>query len=43
MIEYTVELARYAAGLRYGDLPPVVVAKAKEIIADTVLRYRCAN
>jgi 2-methylcitrate dehydratase PrpD len=37
----TVELARYAAGLRYEDLPPAVVAKAKDIIADTVAACIC--
>src|SRR6202045_414312 len=37
----TVQLARYAAGLRYEDLPPAVVAKAKDIIADTVAACIC--
>src|SRR5579863_6469852 len=37
----TVMLARYAAGLRYEDLPPAVVAKAKDIIADTVAACIC--
>jgi len=37
----TVELARYAAGLRYEDLPPAVVAQAKDIIADTVAACVC--
>ena len=36
MANETVALARYAAGLRYEDLPPAVVAHAKDIIADTV-------
>ena len=37
----TVTLARYAAGLRYEDLPPQVVAHAKDIIADTVAACIC--
>jgi len=37
----TVTLARYAAGLRYADLPPAVVAKAKDIVADTVAACIC--
>ena len=37
----TVALARYAAGLKYEDLPRPVVAKAKEIIADTVAACIC--
>jgi 2-methylcitrate dehydratase PrpD len=37
----TVRLARYAAGLRYEDLPAAVVAKAKDIIADTVAACIC--
>jgi 2-methylcitrate dehydratase PrpD len=32
----TVQLAEYAAGLRYEDLPPAVVQRAKDCIADTV-------
>jgi len=32
----TVRLAEYAAGLRYDDLPPDVVWRAKDCIADTV-------
>jgi 2-methylcitrate dehydratase PrpD len=32
----TVQLAEYAAGLRYEDLPPAVVERAKDCIADTV-------
>jgi 2-methylcitrate dehydratase PrpD len=36
-----VRLARYAAGLRYEDLPAAVVAKAKDIIADTVAACIC--
>jgi len=41
MPEETVQLARYAAGLRYDDLPAAVVAKAKDIIADTVAACIC--
>jgi len=41
MANETVTLARYAAGLRYEDLPPAVVAKAKDIIADTVAACIC--
>jgi 2-methylcitrate dehydratase PrpD len=41
MAEETVQLARYAAGLRYEDLPPAVVAHAKDIIADTVAACVC--
>jgi 2-methylcitrate dehydratase PrpD len=37
----TVHLARYAAGLRYEDLPAAVVAKAKDVIADTVAACIC--
>jgi len=32
----TVRLAEYAAGLRYEDLPPAVVAAAKDAIIDTI-------
>jgi 2-methylcitrate dehydratase PrpD len=32
----TVQLAEYAAKLRYEDLPPAVVQRAKDTIADTV-------
>jgi len=32
----TVRLAEYAAGLRYDDLPPHVVQRAKDCITDTV-------
>src|ERR1700681_3471743 len=32
----TEQLAAYAAGLRYEDLPPAVVQRAKDCIADTV-------
>lgn len=41
MTHETVALARYAAGLRYEDLPPEVVAKAKDIITDTVAACIC--
>src|SRR6185312_4453064 len=37
----TVQLARYAAGFKYGDLPAAVVAHAKNIIADTVAACIC--
>ena len=43
MPELTVELARYAAGLRYDDLPPEVVACAKDAIADTVAAAICGS
>ena len=36
MANETVRLAEYAAGLRYEDLPPDVVQRAKDCIADTV-------
>src|ERR1700744_2802789 len=41
MANETVTLATYAAGLRYEDLPPAVIAKAKDIIADTVAACIC--
>src|SRR5579862_6446304 len=41
MADETVTLARYAAGLRYEDLPPAVVGKAKDIVADTVAACIC--
>ena len=41
MSNETVTLARYAAGLRYEDLPEAVVGKAKDIIADTVAACIC--
>jgi 2-methylcitrate dehydratase PrpD len=41
MADETVQLARYAAGLRYEDLPDAVVAKAKDIVADTVAACIC--
>ncbi len=36
MAHETVRLAEYAAGLRYEDLPPDVVQRAKDCIIDTV-------
>jgi 2-methylcitrate dehydratase PrpD len=36
MANETIQLAEYAAGLRYEDLPPAVVQRAKDCIADTV-------
>ena len=41
MAEETVRLARYAAGLRYEDLPAEVVARAKDAIIDTVAACIC--
>jgi 2-methylcitrate dehydratase PrpD len=41
MSNETVQLARYAAGLRYEDLPAAVVDKAKDVIADTVAACIC--
>ena len=32
----TIQLAEYAAALKYEDLPPAVVQRAKDCIADTV-------
>jgi 2-methylcitrate dehydratase PrpD len=32
----TIQLAEYAAGVKYEDLPPAVVQRAKDCIADTV-------
>src|SRR4051794_6472005 len=39
----TVELARYAASLRYEDLPSEVVACAKDAIIDTVAACICGS
>jgi 2-methylcitrate dehydratase PrpD len=36
MAQETVQLARYAAALRYSDLPPAVIQRAKDCIADTI-------
>src|ERR1700676_2125658 len=41
MAHETVQLARYAAELRYEHLPAAVVAKAKDVIADTVAACIC--
>lgn len=43
MAEETVRLARYAAGLRYEDLPAEVVACAKDCIADTIAAAICGS
>jgi len=36
MAQETLQLANYAAALRIGDLPPAVVQRAKDAIADTI-------
>jgi 2-methylcitrate dehydratase PrpD len=41
MAQETVDLARYAAALRYEDLPAEIVVRAKECIADTVAAIVC--
>ena len=41
MAQETVRLARYAAALRYEDLPAEIVVRAKECIADTVAAIVC--
>ena len=41
MAQETVRLARYAAGLRYQDIPAEIVGRAKECIADTVAAIIC--
>src|SRR5581483_2860975 len=43
MADETVTLARYAAGLRYDDLPANVIACAKDAIADTVAACICGS
>ncbi len=43
MADETVTLARYAAGLRYDDLPAKVIACAKDAIADTVAACICGS
>ncbi len=43
MAEETVQLARYAAALRYDDLPAAVVASAKDCIIDTVAACICGS
>ena len=37
----TLALARYAASLRFEDLPAAIVQKAKEVVADTVAAAVC--
>ncbi|HEX3954470.1 MAG TPA: MmgE/PrpD family protein [Stellaceae bacterium] len=39
----TIALAEYAAGLRYEDLPPEVIASAKDTIIDTVAGCICGS
>src|ERR1700680_4537751 len=41
MAEETVQLARYAAGLRYEDLSPSAVAAARDCIIDTIAACIC--
>ncbi len=41
MAQETVRLARYAAALRYQDLPAEIIRRAKECIADTVAAIIC--
>lgn len=36
MAQETLQLAEYAAGLRYGDIPAPVIERAKDTIADTI-------
>ena len=36
MANETQQLAQYAAALRFGDIPPEVVQRAKDCIADTI-------
>ena len=36
MAHETLQLARYAAGLRYSDIPAPVIERAKDTIADTI-------
>jgi 2-methylcitrate dehydratase PrpD len=43
MDNQTVQLAEYAAGLRYEDLPAEVVAVAKDCIIDTVAACICGS
>src|SRR5437588_706549 len=43
MPEETVRLARYAAALRYEDLPAAVVAAARDCIIDTVAACICGS
>src|SRR5216684_1477539 len=39
----TVQLAEYAAGLRYEDLPAAVIGCAKDCIIDTVAACICGS
>jgi len=41
MAEETVQLARYAAALRYEDLSPAAIAAAKDCIIDTIAACIC--
>ncbi len=41
MANETVQLARYAAALRYEDIPAEIIGRAKECIADTVAAIIC--
>ncbi len=43
MARETVQLAEYAAALRYADLPAEIVRRAKECIADTVAAVICGT
>src|SRR5713101_292125 len=43
MADETIRLARYAAALRYDDLPEEVVQQAKECIIDTVAAAICGS
>src|SRR5438046_95917 len=43
MAHETVQLAEYAAALRYEDLPPEVIACAKDCIIDTVAACICGS
>src|SRR5947208_1358415 len=43
MAKETVQLAEYAAGLRYEDLPAEVIACAKDCIIDTVAACICGS
>ena len=43
MADETIRLARYAAGLRYEDLPASVVQQAKDCIIDTVAAGICGS
>ena len=36
MAQETQQLAEYAAGLRYRDIPAPVVQRAKDAVADTI-------